>query len=261
MLSAGSLIWYDSDSSRDATMRSLLFCLAFAGVAKAQESPAVKGSEPQPLAAAWKDLLNADDVKATKAVLEFAKQPKEAVEFLGKNLQSVKADAKRIARLVEQLGDRNFATREAAQQELEYLGKFAKADLEKAKKENENVEAKDRVAKLLGRIEAVEKEEKVQKDDPAPANPNGGGASVSVRSVNGVTQVMINGKVIDTTPKVIEKLGPSATWVRAGRAIGILESLGTPEAQKVLEAISLGEDNATPTKQAQDALARLKRKK
>jgi len=242
-------------------MRSLLFCLVLGVVANAQESPVVKGAEQAPFAAAWKDLLNADEVKATKAVLEFAKQPKEAVEFLGKNLSPLKADAKRVERLVEQLGERDFATREAAQQELEYLGKFAKQDLEKAKKETESSEAKDRIAKLLGRIESEEKEEKVQKDEPPPVNPNGGGGSVSIRTVNGVTQVLINGKLIDTNPKVIEKLGPSATWVRAGRAIGILESLGTPEAQKVLEAISLGEDNATPTKQAQDALARLKRKK
>ena len=243
-------------------MRSLVIGLALAGVVKAQELPSIKGSEQQPLAVAWKDLLNADEVKATKAILKFAKQPKEAVEFLARNMQPVKADAKKIERLVEQLGDRDFATREAAQQELEYLGKFAKLELEKAKKESENAEAKDRIARLLGRIEAVEKEEKVQKEEPAPANPfGGGGASVSVRTVNGVTQVTINGKVIDTTPKLVEKLGPSATWVRAARAIGFLESLGTPEAQKVLEAVSLGEDNATPTKQAQDALARLKRKK
>lgn len=240
-------------------MRTLLFCLAFAGVATAQEFPAIKGAEP--LTSAWKELLAADEVTATKAAIEFAKQPKEAVVFLGKNLQPVQADTKRVARLVEQLAERDFAVREAAQLELEYLGKFAKGDLEKAKKESENPEATDRVAKLLGRIEAIEKEEKVQKEEPAPVNPLGGGNSVSVRSINGVTQIMINGKVIDMSPKVIEKLGPSATWVRAARAIGILESLGTPEAQKVLEAISLGEDNATPTKQAQDALARLKRKK
>ena len=63
------------------------------------------------------------------------------------------------------------------------------------------------------------------------------------------------------TPKIIEKLPPPPTWVRAGRAIGVLEFVGTAEAVKVLEAVALGEDNAPPTKQAQDALARLKRKK
>jgi hypothetical protein len=76
-------------------------------------------------------------------------------------------------------------------------------------------------------------------------------------------QVFINGKAVNTEAKtvVIERPGPPAGWVRAARGIAVLEHVNTPEAVKLLEQMALGEDAAPPTKQAQDALARLKRKK
>ncbi len=213
----------------------------------------------EPLAAAWQDLLSADEAKATRAACVFAAKPKEGIEFLAANLRPLKVEPKRIEKLVAQLGDNDFATREAAQQELEYLGKFAKLNLASALKETSNAEAKERLAKLLGRIEIVEKQEQV--NEAKPANPLNGGGGVSVSNVNGKVTITVNGQQLDLTPKVIEKLPPPASWSRAARAIGILEFAGTPEAVKLLESLSLGEDNAPPTKLAQDALARLKRKK
>jgi len=213
----------------------------------------------EPLAAAWQDLLSADEAKATRAACVFAAKPKEGIEFLAANLRPLKVEPKRIEKLVAELGGNDFATREAAQQELEYLGKFAKLNLASALKETSNAEAKERLAKLLGRIEIVEKQEQV--NEAKPANPLNGGGGVSVSNVNGKVTITVNGQQLDLTPKVIEKLPPPASWSRAARAIGILEFAGTPEAVRVLESISLGEDNAPPTKLAQDALARLKRKK
>ena len=215
--------------------------------------------DPSPLATAWQELLSADEAKATKAALAFAAKPKESVEFLTDALKPLKAEPKLLAKLFGDLGDKDYKTREAAQVELEYFGKFIKTDLEKAAKDESNPEAKERLGKLLGRIEAADKEDKIKNAKPEAANP--GGRGVSVSNVNGRVTIMIDGKIIDTTPKVVEKLPPPPTWTRAGRAIGILEFLGTPEAVKLLESLSLGEDTAAPTKQAQDALARLKWKK
>jgi hypothetical protein len=228
----------------------------------AADPPAVKVDPADPLAAAWKDLLSSDETVSTRAALTLASKPDQSVKFLKEKLRPVKADPKTVSRLMEELGSKDFQTREAAQQELEYLSKYVKKDLEEATKSSDtSEEAKERAKKLLGRLEAEEKEAKTAEEKPAPANPFGGGGSVSIRSVNGVTQIFVNGKPIDTTPKVIVKLEPLPSWKRASRAIGVLEHIGTPEAIKVLEELCLGEDTATPTKQATDALARLKRKK
>jgi len=221
--------------------------------------PAIAFSQDAPFAAAWQDLLSADEAKAARAVCLFASKPKEGVEFLTAKLAPLKAEPKRVAKLVADLGSKDFPTRDAATQELEYLGKFAKAELEAAQKEVTNAEAKERLTKLLGKIAAYELSESAK--DVMPEKPIITGRSVSVSSGNGKINIVIDGKPLELTPKVIEKLSPPPTWVRAGRAIGVLEFVATPEAVTHLGALSLGDDNAPPTKLAQDALARIKRKK
>ncbi len=244
-------------------MRPALVALLFAVPALAADDP-----KPAPLDAAWRDLLSADDATATRAALVLSAD-KGGVEFLAAKLKPVKADKKLLARLVADLSDTDFKTREAAEADLSYYGAFIKTELTDALKEAESEEAKARLKKLTEAIAVREKLEKLKADkekpeDPAPAPGKfGGGGGVSISTVNGQTRITINGKVIDPDPKpvVIEKPGPPAAWVRAGRAVGVLEFSGTPEAVKVLEQLALGEDTAPPTKQAQDALARLKRKK
>lgn len=231
--------------------RALLFLAALPAVVAAQDVP--------PFVGAWQDLLSADEAKAARAVALLASKPKEGVEYLAAKLVPLKVEPKRFAALVADLGSKDFPTRDAATVELEYLGKFAKAELETARKEATVPEVKDRLTKLLGKVAAFEASEKA--NEAVPEKPVLKGRSVSVTNGGNGIQIIIDGKPLELTPKVIEKLPPPATWTRAGRAIGVLEFVGTPEAIKHLEALALGDDNAPPTKQAQDALARLKRKK
>lgn len=217
-------------------------------------------ADPSPaLEAAWADLLSPDEAKATRAALAFAATPAESVAFLKARVRPVKRDQAALAKLFTDLADGDFKVREAAQQDLAYYGKFIKADLEKAA-DTLDAEGKDRVKRLLDRIAAEEKEKNPPKEVPNPFNGNGG-INMGITVVNGVRTVTINGQPLDLTPKVVKPLPPPAGWVRAGRAIGVLEFLGTKDAVAVLEAVSLGEEAAPPTTQAQDALARLKRKK
>jgi RNA polymerase sigma factor (sigma-70 family) len=51
--------------------------------------------------------------------------------------------------------------------------------------------------------------------------------------------------------------GPSGAWLRAVRAIALLESIGTPEARAILETLAAGEAEALPTQEARAALQRL----
>jgi hypothetical protein len=47
-------------------------------------------------------------------------------------------------------------------------------------------------------------------------------------------------------------------WLRAVRAIAVLEHIGRPEAREVIEAVSRGAPSALPTQKAKAALERLK---
>lgn len=244
-------------------MRSALAALLLlAPVALAADLP--KAAPVTPIESAWKDLLSTDDAKATSAALTLATQPKgDVVAFLAKNLRPVKADKKLLNRLLNDLGDKEPALYEPAAEELAYYGRFIKEELKAEAKDSGNPLVKERAGKLVADIEAREKLEKKaddeKKEEEQPAVGGGRGTSVSV--VNG--KVFINGKPVDTSGKtvVIERPGPPAGWVRAARGIAVLEHVGTPEAVKLLEEMALGEDTAPPTKQAQDALARLKRTK
>jgi hypothetical protein len=51
--------------------------------------------------------------------------------------------------------------------------------------------------------------------------------------------------------------GKSGEWVRAVRAVAVLEQIGTPEARQVLEALARGAPDALLTQDAQAALGRL----
>ncbi len=237
---------------------ALLVFLAFPLFAFADDPP--KAKLDSPLDSAWKDLLSPDEAVATRAALTLATQP-DAVKFLGDKLRPVKADKKLLTRLFADLGDRDFRTREAAQAELEYFGRFIKSEMEAEAKATEVPEVKERLGKLIGQIDVRDKLEKMKDEKPEPAAPNPGGRGGSVSIMNG--RVFINGQEVtpNARPVVIEKPGPPAGWVRAARGVGVLEHLATPEAVTLLERIALGEDNAPPTTHAQDALARLKRKK
>jgi hypothetical protein len=204
----------------------------------------------------WAELTNADDGKATRALLALAATPKETTAFLKDQLKPVKADAKRVAQLVKALDSQNFVIRTQAMAELEYLQKYIKTDLEAALKNNPGAETKMRLLQLLDKIPSDKKPE-------PPAVPKlGAGKSVGIRTVNGQVTIIIDGVPIDLskvpTPPPPPP-GPPAGWVRAVRAVHLLEHLATPEARQILESIAAGESDALPTVAAREALARLKK--
>jgi RNA polymerase sigma factor (sigma-70 family) len=114
------------------------------------DSPGAESkAAPPALQSAWADLDSAEEAKAARAVLALGASPKDAVAFLKANLHAVKADPKLVARWIAQLDDDDFTTREAAQRELEYQGKYVKEDLKKARAGNVGAEAKKRLQTLL----------------------------------------------------------------------------------------------------------------
>jgi hypothetical protein len=94
---------------------------------------------------------------------------------------------------------------------------------------------------------------------PVPVMPKG--RNVSVTNINGEIRILIDGQPLNLTPlpPPPPPPGPPAQWIRAVRAVTLLEHLATPEAHAMIEAIANGEADALPTIAAKEALGRLKK--
>ena len=234
-----------------ATVRMALVALAlvFMSVTLARSQTAAN------LDSRWADLASSDDGKATRALLALAATPKETTAFLKDQLMPVKADPKRVAQLIKQLDSTNFVVRQKATNELEYYGKYIKADLEAGIKEGATVEAKMRMQQLIEKMPIAKKEE------PMPIAPKARPvSSISVSNVNGQITILVDGKPINMAPPApLPPPGPPAQWLRAVKAIAILEHIGTPEARQQIDAMAAGENDALPTVAAREALGRLKK--
>ncbi len=247
------------------TARFLLMALCATGCvslaaarATAQDKatpPGQPGAAAKPsLQSAWSDLGGDDQARIARAALIIGRSPTEGVAFLKQNLRPVKADAKLLQRWLGELDSDDPATRTLAQEELEYLGKYIKDDLKKALAAPASAEPRKRIQQILERIETAERQAKPPM--PQPGNPLKG-RSVGVSNINGQIQIIVDGVPLDLTPRVVAPAGPPRAHVRAVRAIGILEGIGTPEARHLLEAIAQGEAGALPTVEARAALDRL----
>jgi hypothetical protein len=240
----------------------VITCRAFAAVVLAaflSKIPNVEaGDKPEPapkisLQSAWDDLAGDDQAKIARASLVLGRSPAEGIAFVKQNLRPVKVDAKLLERWLKDLDAEESGTRASAQEELEYLDKYIKDDLKKVLAKPASAEARKRIQKLLERIETAEKNAK----PPAPGPMGFKGRSIGVSNVNGQITITVDGVPLDLTPRIVVAAGPPRHWVRAVRAIGVLEGMGTPEARQLLERIADGETDALPTIEARAALARL----
>jgi WD40 repeat protein len=104
----------------------------------------------------WADLAKPDAAAGDRAVWALAAEPAAAVALLKERLSRAArgGDAARVARLIAQLDDDDFGTREKADQELERLGLAAVPALRAALARKPSAEARRRVTRLLAPHEA-----------------------------------------------------------------------------------------------------------
>lgn len=210
----------------------------------------------------WNDLASNDEAKASRALLAFSSDPKAATAFFKERLRPVKVDADKIRKLAAQIDNGNFGVRDAAtknlREEVDNLGRFAKPVLEEYLKSEISLEARRRIETILAQIPRDAKSAEKAAVDPPPV-----GRNVSVRTVNGQVQIVIDGTTYDLAAVVKKSPDHSASpfrpWLRAVRAIALLESFRTPEARMLLESLAIGEPEAAPTQEALNALKRLPR--
>ena len=89
----------------------------------------------------WTSLASEDGEKAYAAMWVLANAGEQAVTLLGERLLPVKSDSKRVARLIAELDDDDFATRERASAELAASGEAAAAALRAALEARPSAEA------------------------------------------------------------------------------------------------------------------------
>ncbi len=100
----------------------------------------------------WHRLAAEDAARAFEAVEALVQAPGQAVPLLRERLRPVPAN--QIARLVAQLDDDDFATREKAEADLARLGRAAAPALRKAMQGKASLEARRRAQELLDKLPA-----------------------------------------------------------------------------------------------------------
>src|SRR5262249_31744325 len=113
---------------------------------------------PDDLPGLWQTLGDADAARAFAALAALADAPQRSLSLVREGLRPAPPppppdDPDRIARLVADLEDPKFATRDRARAELERLGAQARPALEAALKKQPPPELRNRVAALLGRLD------------------------------------------------------------------------------------------------------------
>ncbi|HMC65649.1 MAG TPA: hypothetical protein VKI65_11985, partial [Gemmataceae bacterium] len=102
----------------------------------------------------WSALAGDDAAKAYQAILKLAAAPGTSVPFLRKHLKpAVALDAKRIAQLVADLDDNQFAVREKAATGVRQLGEAAAPALRKALERKPSLELRRRAEAILDAID------------------------------------------------------------------------------------------------------------
>jgi hypothetical protein len=104
-------------------------------------------------------LSGKDAVAAFRAVCALARAPKQSVPFLAERFGRV--DAKRVAKLIAQLDDDDFAVRKKAMKDLAALGRGAVALLRKAQATSPSVDVRLRAGVVLRQLADVVEERRL----------------------------------------------------------------------------------------------------
>ncbi len=219
----------------------------------------------------WGMLLDADEAVSSRALLEMSARPKaDVVAFLAGKLKPLKLTEERAKQLLAELNDDKEETAKAAFEELGYFDPRLVLQVGDMLKDLPQGRHRERVASLLlgtgldglagCKVEYNSAAAMAARnggrtfpgnfmvEDP---NPKRAGAAVGIEKYS---------TAVAETPAELSGWLKQRHWVRATRAVMILEHLGTPEAVKALEVVATGHEDASPTKAAKEAVERLKKR-
>jgi len=103
---------------------------------------------------AWDDLASFDATRAYRAIWTMAKSPDHSIAFMQSRLKPVAdPDPQTLVQLIGDLNSDKFTTRDKARRELEHLAELAEPALKKANVKSLTLEMKQRIERLLARLE------------------------------------------------------------------------------------------------------------
>jgi len=197
----------------------------------------------------WADLLSPDELTAGRALLKFATRPEDTVNYLKDKLSPLNLNKIRVKRLLTELGgDDNKAVRAAFAELMYFDPRLALGD------EELRDALRDRPAsRRLGEVLC---------DLPLGAFWR---RQWHWYSPDNKIYRFNHGEEIENRAIAIEVAGIGThgrklSWVRAVRAVALLEQIATPGAVQILEDLATGHPEAAPTKAAKVALERLRKK-
>jgi hypothetical protein len=199
-----------------------------------------------PMDSWWAD-LEKDEAEATRALLNLADRPNDAVAFLKGKMKPLMIDPEKVKALLVLLGSDEETIWMSAFEEFEYFDPRMAIDLETLMKDVTESPARQRMVEVMsGR--------------PAESLK---GKEVSIRKVGEDGFNFFDGGGSWWAEHGIERLNSTRwrnekkKWTRAVRAIVLLEHIATPQAVAVLKDMATGHPDAVPTRVAKEALERI----
>lgn len=220
--------------------------------AQGDDPPARQDAPGKPAAAtpqeAWWADLEKDEGPATRAALKFAARPDETVAFLAKEMKPLKVDDDLMKTLLLWLASDQDELWKTAFEQLEYFDPRLVHELPLLMNLVTEPPARQRLVEVMSGREMGSLK----------------GKEITLRPVgeDGYNFFAENFGSWWAEHK-IERINAFAwgrthkKWIRAVRAIAVLEHIATPDARALLEAMAGGHPDAQPTRAAREALARL----
>lgn len=231
------------------------------------ESAEVKSKKLDEL---WTMLLSPDEAVASRALLELASRPKgEVTIFLGAKLPPLKVTKDRAEKLVAELGDDKV---EVAQKAFDALREFDPRMILTVEEMLKNIPEGRQQLRLMSLLigAALDSYDNCkltyrtsQSETAKSGRETCGQVSIEYlpgHAMHDPLNKTRSGTAVAETVKEVSDWKANRNWIRATRAVMILEHLGTADAIKVLEVVATGHADASPTIAAKEALARLKKK-
>jgi hypothetical protein len=201
--------------------------------------------------AAWDDLAKSEPF-CSKALLDMSAKPDAAVEFLKANLKPLKLERAELDQLLKDLGSDDEKVWKAAFDKMKYFDPRLAATLDELLEAAPDQPAHNRLIALL----AGQDPEKCKDKDITLRQRGGDYAYFQVPMGNqSWTNWGVSLKVsqLDVTDGYSQK----KPWLRADRAIVLLQHIGTPAAISILKDMAAGNPDALPTKIAKLAVKSL----
>jgi RNA polymerase sigma factor (sigma-70 family) len=206
---------------------------------------------------AWADLAR-DEPHATRAVLDFAARPDDAVAFFKTNLHPLKADRDQIKKLIADLADEKDAVWKPAFDRLNYLDPALALAPDDAMAEAKTPMAKVRLAAVLTHNPNPHRflgDALNVRFDPGAVPPRQYHLIAARAETPNDGPPTVSNTSFAVESRVSEVRRPA--WTRATRAVVLLDRSGHKDALALLNEMASGHPDAPATRAAKEAVARL----